>query len=518
MFVQKAYSLEDLLGWDYIQSVVRTAAEVLGMPLQQAEALAREKVPFWPALHKEKLEWLSQRVGQRVTEPFADKNPGAPTDAFREAANLAAAPMGGAGSYRIGQDGRVYMAAKSEHYHIPLGHNFPGYRLITRARQLGILNATHNNTRGYITRLAERRLVAAANGVAPESAELEALLSSQAPDILNRVTNLETGSLAVEAGIKMMLARFYRQDKTYSAPKYVGKTPVFLVMQDYTGGKEANYHGTTAIAQTFRGMWPDMYERLEAAGVYKVVPVAVNDLGDFEAKLRQYNQGLYKTAGFLHEIILMNYGGLRLSEAFLQQAYRLCHETDTPCLADEIQSCMWYPGMFLFRQYSLQPDIVIIGKGFPGGEYPASKVLATGAMDGLCQFGALVTNGQEELASLAYLITMQFASDNAGQIGHLGKFLEEELRKVQREFPDLVLRIEGEAHLSTLLFHDVERAAAFTKALNTAGIDISAQLYKADCPPAALLKVPVVAGEKELLRLTQHIRRVLSAMDGKEME
>ena len=52
-----------------------------------------------------------------------------------------------------------------------------------------------------------------------------------------------------------------------------------------------------------------------------------------------------------------------------------------------------------------------VGKGFPGGEYPASRILFNDRMDDhLPQFGALVTNGQEELASLAYLITMRWAA------------------------------------------------------------------------------------------------------------
>ena len=52
----------------------------------------------------------------------------------------------------------------------------------------------------------------------------------------------------------MMLARFYRLDKTFPAPKYSGKIPVFFVMQDYDGGAMTNYHGTTVLAQTFRDM------------------------------------------------------------------------------------------------------------------------------------------------------------------------------------------------------------------------------------------------------------------------
>ncbi len=36
------------------------------------------------------------------------------------------------------------------------------------------------------------------------------MIDSTEAHVLNRVINLETGSLAVEAGVKMMLARFYR--------------------------------------------------------------------------------------------------------------------------------------------------------------------------------------------------------------------------------------------------------------------------------------------------------------------
>jgi hypothetical protein len=36
------------------------------------------------------------------------------------------------GYYRVGEDGRLYLMTKSEHYHAPLGHAFPGYTLIEK--------------------------------------------------------------------------------------------------------------------------------------------------------------------------------------------------------------------------------------------------------------------------------------------------------------------------------------------------------------------------------------------------
>lgn len=505
-------SLEDLLGKPYLDAVCAASEAVLGLDAQEARRLAEEPVDFFPPEFAARCDALAAKVGQQIVPSFDVALAGAPTESFRKATHSHAAPLSGAGCVRVGQDGRAYLAAKSEHYHIPLGHNFPGYQLITKARRLGILNATHNNTRGYITRLMERQVIQDVNGIAAPGPELDAVLASQEPKVLNRLINLETGSLAVEAAIKMMLTRFYRLDGSFDAPQYAGKTPVFLVIQDNDGGPQANYHGTTIFAQTLRGMWPEFREKSEAAGLFRVVSVKYNDIGDFEAKLRQYNQGPYKTAGFLHEIVLMNYGGILLTRDFLQQAYALCAQYDTPTLADEIQSCMWYKGMFLFRAYDLKPDFVIIGKGFPGGEYPASKVITTYEMDRLNQFGALVTNGQEELASLAYLITMEFVRENADAVAEAGAAVDAMLSGLAAAWPQRIACVEGRGHLAAIHFHSVDDAARFASLSGGMCIDVSAQLYKANCPPAVLLKLPLVADEAVIGLLKEKFEAVLGQM------
>lgn len=505
-------SLEDLLGKPYMDAVCAAAEITVGLSAEEAKKLATEQVSFYPAEFAAKCDALAQKTGQQVIAPFHTDVIGAPTESFRKATHLHASPVGGVGCTRIGQDGKAYLAAKSEHYHIPLGHNFPGYRLITKARQLGILNATHNNTRGYITRRMEQQIIMDANGLEAPGAALDAVLESKQPKVLNRLINLETGSLAVEAAIKMMLTRFYRLDRTFQEPQYSGKVPVFLVMEDHEGGLEANYHGTTIFAQTLRGMWPEFRAHCENADLFRVVSVKQNDPADFQAKIEQYNQGKFKTAGFLHEIILMNYGGIRLSKEFLQAAYTLCAQYDTPTLSDEIQSCMWYQGMFLFREYGLHPDFVIIGKGFPGGEYPASKVITTYEMDRLNQFGALVTNGQEELASLAYLITMEFVRSNGAAIAEAGIQLDTMLAELAARWPRQIARTEGMGHLAAIHFHNVHDADQFAKLVNGMCIDVSAQLYKANCPPAVLLKLPLVASEPIFRLLIEKFELALQQM------
>ena len=511
-------SLADLLGEEYVSAVCEARAFLTGESGDALRAAAEEKIECWPESFAARQEALMDRVGTRAVSAFADRETGAPTRAYGAAQHTSAAPLSGLGAYRLGEDGRLYFAGKSEHYQLPLGHSFPGYRLIEKAKRLGIPNATHNNTRGYITRRLERALIAAANGLEPDAPEMEEVLRERKPGVLNTVINLETGSLAVEAALKMMLTRFYSLEGR-EEPRYAGRIPVFLVMGDLGGGLTGNYHGTTVLAQTLRGLWPRAYAQAEAASLYRVVPVPIGDADAFESLLRQYNQGPFKTAGFCHEIILMNYGGIRLEEDYLRRAYELCRETDTPVLCDEIQSCAWYDGLFLFRKYGLKPDFVSVGKGFPGGEYPASRVLASGAFDAMSQFGALVTNGQEELASLAYLITMAFIRENGPEMERVGRIYHEGLRTLAEKNPELCDGATGDGHMSALSFRSMEDAAAFCRVLNgEMCVDASAQTYKISCPPVVLTKLPLITSEgmvKALLaRMAQALEKIRNREEG----
>lgn len=512
MFVSPKLSLIDVLGKDYVEAVL-TANEALGvMSYEEGLKVASEKVDFYPEALQKKNDELLSKVGTQISKPIAKTVPGAATNAFAHATNTASAPITGLGCYRVGEDGVLYLMGKSEHYHVPLGHKFNGYKLIDNARKIGILNPTHNNTRGYITRLCEMRLVQSANGIDwNDDAALSKVLASTEHKVLNRVINLETGSLACEAGIKMMLARFYKLDNTYKDPKYHGKIPVFFVMGDKSGGIEGNYHGTTVIAQTFRGLWPEFRAAAEENELYKVVPVTINDIDAFEANMKKYNTGKYKTAGFMHEIVLMNYGGILLHKDFLNKAYELCEKYDTPTMVDEIQSCMWYKGMFQFRLYGLKPDFVIVGKGFPGGEYPASKIITTAEMDTLNQFGALVTNGQEELASLSYLVTMIFMLANGDIVEANGERFHKGLCEISKKYNDKVIYAEGMQFLAALTFKTVEAAADFASKMKTKCIDASAQIYKANCVPAVLMKPPVIASEATVDYILETIEELLKA-------
>ena len=503
-------SLSDLVGHEYVEAVCKTKAFIENRDIDEFLEIAREKIEFFPDHFSTRIDQLIDYTGKQICNSVFESSPGAGTNAFNEAAKTEMAPLSSFGFIRVGENGKVYLTAKSEHYHVPLGHSFPGYKLIDNAKRLGIPNATHNNTRGHITRLLETELIRVVNGLEKDDKEgLDQVLKSTDPQVINRVLNLETGSIAVEAALKMMLSRFYRLDKTYPEPKYSGKIPVFIVIADHKGGKEANYHGTTVLTQILRGMWPDLYSILEQKNIFNVQQVKINDTDDFIKKINTFDSGKYKVAGFFHEIILMNYGGIKLESDYLQDVYKICRKRDIPVIVDEIQSCLWSPEFFMFAEYRLNPDFVSIGKGFPGGEYPASKLLTTAAMDNLNLFGALVTNGQEELASLSYLITMAFAEANKPYTRKIGEYYENQVRELGKKFSNIIINVEGSRHLTTLFFESAKKTVDFASFLNNRCIDISAQTYKADCPPAALAKIPLISTYKMVDFIIQNMREVL---------
>ncbi len=516
-FVPVSRSLTDFFGEEYINAVCAAQHYFTGDDLEDSIAAAHAQLDFYPDAMQTRLVGLLDGVGTKVIdEPLKNTPAGAGTAKFDAATNTAAAPLSAYGYYRMGEDGRQYLTTKSEHYHTPLGHAFPGYELIDKARALGIPNATHNNTRGFITRRLEEELIRTANGLARgDKAGLAEVLAKEGDlYVLNRVLNLETGSLAVEAALKMILARFYRIQPEVDEPKYHGRIPVILVMANDEGDLLANYHGTTVLTQMMRGMWPEAYASLAGADIWKVVPIRPNNQNDLDTAFAEYEKGPYKIAGFFHEIIMMNYGGRRLTTEFLQYAHSLCRQHDVPTVVDEIQSCMWAKDLYLFREYGLNPTFVSVGKGFPGGEYPASKILFSSAMDSMPQFGALVTNGQEELASLAYLVTMEWAQVNSDVTNQLGIYFENKVRELVAEFPRVITGVDGWRHMTTLRFADIEQAGTFVKELGRKGLEFSAHTYKSECPPVVLCKLPLIADRPMLDFVIDTMRELLKGLRG----
>ena len=125
-------------------------------------------------------------------------------------------------------------------------------------------------------------------------------------------------------------------------------------------------------------------------------------------------------------------GGIQVPEpAFLQELNKLCKETGTVLILDEIQSGCGRTGKFFAHQYAgIRPDIITIAKGMGNG-FPVSGVLISPdfkAVNG--QLGT--TFGGNHLACTAAnaVIDVMLAENLIENAAVVGNYLISELKKI----------------------------------------------------------------------------------------
>jgi hypothetical protein len=67
--------------------------------------------------------------------------------------------------------------------------------------------------------------------------------------------------------------------------------------------------------------------------------------------------------------------------------------------------------------------------------------------------------------------------------------------------------------MTTICFFDIGMANFFAGELNRCGFDISAQTYKADCPPVVLTKLPLIADRTVIDFVVSAMREVLRKLN-----
>ena len=201
-----------------------------------------------------------------------------------------------------------------------------------------------------------------------------------------------------------------------------------------------------------------------------VRPVKINDIADFAAVLARWDTGPYKVAAFFHEIVLMNYGAVRLEQDYLTKAYALCREHDVPVVADEIQSCIWSPEFFLFREYGLRPDVVSVGKGCPGGEYPAARILcSSGAWTPSRSSARWSPTGRRRSRPSRSSSPWPSRAPTAATSTRPASTTRRASRTCAARHPGVIEKMEGRRHLASLFFRDTDKLTRFVGALTQGG-------------------------------------------------
>src|SRR5574341_226403 len=172
-----------------------------------------------------------------------------------------------------------------------------------------------------------------------QRAQLTEKLVSMAPKNIRRVYLCNSGTEAVEAGIKF--ARLATSRKEFVAAM-------------------RGFHGRTmgALSATWEKKYREPFEPLVPGFRH----VAYNDLAALDAAVTD------QTAGVILEVV-QGEGGVRPGTLdFLLGAQKICRERGAMLIVDEVQTGFGRTGkMFACDHYELEPDLMALAKSIAGG-------------------------------------------------------------------------------------------------------------------------------------------------------
>lgn len=197
---------------------------------------------------------------------------------------------------------------------------------------------------------------------------------------------------------------------------------------------EKAFHGRTSLAVEVTNN-PKIIAPINDNGHATYLPL--NDLPAWEAELRKGD-----VACCIIECI-QGVGGIReVTSGFMQGIRRLCDETGTILVCDEIQCGYGRSGRFFAHQlYGIQPDLITVAKGIGNG-FPMGAVLIHPKFEAV--FGRLGTTfGGNHLACTAALAVLDVMEqehlvENAASVG---KYLIDTLREMKLPH---VVEVRGE--------------------------------------------------------------------------
>jgi len=386
--------------------------------------------------------------------------------------------LAGYGIFKITEGKTLQIDWTGGHYQLPLGYHYPALdNLLIEARKIGIVDDTHNNTPGMPVKLLARELVKCANLVPPsngrtnafDNENLENVINSK--DRLNRVTSVDTGTIAASTGIKSILYRFREL--------YGDMTPVFVM-------QEGNYHGTDFFEQRLRGMWEWMFTNV-------VIECAKpNDIDDLYRIFHKYdNSKKEKIATVMLEPVLMNNRSIYVQPEYVFRAKELCVQHETVLFLDEIQTSMWSPKVFMANEYNGVADVLAIGKGLTAGYSPLAYTICISGLDNQSQYSSISTNGNADMASLAGIIVLEIVKNNSGHIESAGNYYHDELENLRKSYPDKIVEITGHRHLSGISLVNGSLASKFHHDCIEQGIFVRLQTYK-EGSSTIITKPPII--------------------------
>ncbi|CCH46726.1 Glutamate-1-semialdehyde 2,1-aminomutase [Wickerhamomyces ciferrii] len=214
-------------------------------------------------------------------------------------------------------------------------------------------------------------------GISHEPAvQLSKKLISMTAEPLDSVFYAESGSVAVEVGLK--LAHLYWAGKREKNETKFPKDRFLTVNYGYHG----DTFGAMSVCDPINSMHRNYSGYLTNNFFVDAPKTRFNeewDPKDFEPLKKQLISNHERIAAVILEPIVQGAGGMRIYHPeYLRQLRKLCDEYNVLVILDEIATGFGRTGKLFAHEHSqIIPDILLCGKGLTGGYLPLSAVLMT---------------------------------------------------------------------------------------------------------------------------------------------
>ncbi|MEU7905456.1 aminotransferase class III-fold pyridoxal phosphate-dependent enzyme [Actinoplanes sp. NPDC049118] len=354
-----------------------------------------------------------------------------------------------AGAWVTAADGRRYL-------------DFGGYGVF-------ILGHRHPTVVAEVRRQLDQHPLATRVFLEPVSARAAEALAEVAPDGLDQVHFVNSGTEATEAAIKLARAH--------------GRTELIAV--------DGGFHGKSMGALSIIGN--PLYQRPFGPLLPGVTQVPFGDL----PALRSALSAAAGRACLVLEPVLGEGGALPAPEGYLRGAAEACREFGALLVADEIQTGLGRLGRWWgMDAEAVVPDIMLVGKGLSGGVIPVAAMV-TGAElyqpFGRDPFLHSSTFGASPIASAAAIGALRAIKeeDAVAKAASLGTRLLILLHEAhRRHLPGQVAEVRGRGLLLGIEYAAAGLAGDVALELMSRGVLVNHSLNAADVlrltPPAIL--------------------------------
>jgi acetylornithine aminotransferase len=262
-------------------------------------------------------------------------------------------------------------------------------------------------------------------------------------------------------------------------------------------GSFKSYHGSTQGALSLLG------SENQKEGYRPLIPgsrfIRFNNLEDL-------NQITTKTAAVILETIQGGAGFLLPKNDYLKKVKQRCEEVGSLLILDEIQPGFGRTGSFFgFEHYSVEPDIVVMGKGMGGGlpvgAFSASYLLMKVLMNNP-KLGHISTFGGNPVIAAACLATLRELRDSKIilQIKKKEALFRKELKH------EKIKEIRGKGLMLAIILKDSETANKIVLRCMDKGLLLFWLLWE---KKAVRISPPLIIKEKEIRKGCAVIREVL---------